>query len=91
MHFYGLLRNYKRRFGVSMGSAIILFAYGMILNVRSYENMSVGAVGIQLFVAVFQVFIVSLAVVMIIIRKFVKRKSGEMRMILDWTKHIWNI
>lgn len=72
-------------------AAVTLFAYGMIRNVKSYGNMSVGAIGIQLLVALLQVFIVSFALVTIIIRKCVKRQSGQMRMLLDWTKYIWNI
>lgn len=123
--FLRITSYYKRRFGVSMGPAIIsvclavdlfwvsmmiyanntqeqivlcfvivaitMFAYGVIRNVKSYGNMFVGAIGIQLLVAVLQVFIVSLAVVTIIIRMFFKHQNGQMRMLLNWTKFIWNI
>lgn len=116
---------YKRKFGISMGPAIIsvclavdlmlisimiyannqyeqmvlwfviaaitLFAYGMIRNVKAYGNMVVGAIGIQLLVALSQVFIVSIVVITIVVRKCLKHQNGQIRRLLDWTKYLWNI
>lgn len=116
---------YKRKYGISMGPAIIsvclsvdlilisvmlyannqygqivlwfviaaitLFAYGMIRNAKAYGNMVFGAIAIQLIVALLQVFIVSFAIITIVIRKCLKHQNGQMRRLLDWTKYLWNV
>lgn len=71
--------------------AIVLFAYGTIRDMKVYGNMAIGAIGVQLLAALLQAFIVLIAVITIIIRKYVKCQNNQLRMVLNWTKYIWNI
>ena len=71
--------------------ATILIAYGLYRDIKNYQKASIGAIGLQIVIAVLQIFIVSAAVVTIIFRKVVKRRNDHLNTVLNWTKFIWNM
>ena len=71
--------------------ATILIAYGIYRDIKNYQKASIGAIGLQILIAVLQIFIVSAAVVTIIFRKVVKRRNDQLNTVLNWTKFIWNM
>lgn len=71
--------------------ATILVAYGIYRDIKNYQKASIGAMGLQLLIALLQVFIVSAAIVTIVFRKVVKRRNDQLNTILNWTKFIWNM
>lgn len=71
--------------------ATILLAYGIYRDIKNYQKASIGAIGLQIVIAVLQIFIVSAAVVTIVFRKIIKRRNNQLNTVLNWTKFIWNM
>lgn len=71
--------------------ATILMAYGIYRDIKNYRTTSIGAIGLQLLIAILQIFIVSVSVLTIVFRKVVKRSNNQLNTVLNWTKFIWNM
>lgn len=71
--------------------AFLFFAYGIYRDIKNYQKEALGAIVLQLFIGVLQLFIVTAAVITITIRKVLKHKNNQLRTVLNWTKFIWNI
>lgn len=71
--------------------ATLLISYGVYRDIKNYQKASIGAIGLQLLIALLQVFVVSAAIVTIVFRKVVKRRNDQLNTILNWTKFIWNM
>lgn len=69
----------------------ILIAYGIYRDIKNYQKASIGAIGLQILIASLQILMVFVAVMTIIFRKVVKRRSNQLNTILNWTKFIWNM
>lgn len=71
--------------------ATIMMAYGIYRDIKYYRKMALGAILFQVLVALLQVFIVSAAIITLIVRKVIKRRNDQLNTILNWTKFIWNM
>lgn len=71
--------------------ATLLISYGVYRDIKNYQKASIGAIGLQLLIALLQAFVVSAAIVTIVFRKVVKRRNDQLNTILNWTKFIWNM